>query len=198
MFESLTDKLSNAMRHLRGTAKLSEDNMSEALKEVRAALLSADVHFKVARTFIESVKEKCVGQEVLKSVTPGQQIVKIINDELVSLLGEGETELVREKPLKIMMVGLQGGGKTTISAKLARYLKKEGFDPMLVACDVYRPAAIDQLESVGAQTDVPVYADRAQKKSRRLARLGSITRLKTARTSSSSTRLVVCRSTNRL
>ena len=101
MFESLTDKLSNAMRHLRGTAKLSEDNMSEALKEVRAALLSADVHFKVARTFIESVKEKCVGQEVLKSVTPGQQIVKIINDELVSLLGEGETELLGKSLLKL-------------------------------------------------------------------------------------------------
>ncbi len=172
MFESLTDKLSNAMRHLRGTAKLSEDNMSEALKEVRAALLSADVHFKVARTFIESVKEKCVGQEVLKSVTPGQQIVKIINDELVSLLGEGETELVRKKPLKIMMVGLQGGGKTTTSAKLARYLKKEGFDPMLVACDVYRPAAIDQLESVGAQTDVPVYADRASKEVPKIGQAG--------------------------
>ena len=161
MFESLTDKLSNAMRHLRGTAKLSEDNMSEALKEVRAALLSADVHFKVARAFIESVKEKCVGQEVLKSVTPGQQIVKIINDELTSLLGEGETELVKKKPLKIMMVGLQGGGKTTTSAKLARYLKKDGFDPMLVACDIYRPAAIDQLESVGGQIEVPVYADRS-------------------------------------
>ena len=172
MFESLTDKLSNAMRHLRGTAILSEDNMSEALKEVRAALLSADVHFKVARTFIESVKEKCVGQEVPKSVTPGQQIVKIINDELVSLLGEGETELVREKPLKIMMVGLQGGGKTTTSAKLARYLKKEGFDPMLVACDVYRPAAIDQLESVGAQTDVPVYADRASKEVPKIGQAG--------------------------
>ncbi len=172
MFESLTDKLSNAIRHLRGTAKLSEDNMSEALKEVRAALLSADVHFKVARTFIESVKEKCAGQEVLKSVTPGQQIVKIINDELVSLLGEGETELVREKPLKIMMVGLQGGGKTTTSAKLARYLKKEGFDPMLVACDVYRPAAIDQLESVGAQTDVPVYADRTSKEVPKIGQAG--------------------------
>ena len=163
MFESLTDKLSNAMRHLRGTAQLSEENMSEALKEVRAALLSADVHFKVARTFIESVKEKCVGQEVLKSVTPGQQIVKIINDELVTLLGEGETELTKKKPLKIMMVGLQGGGKTTTSAKLAKFLKKDGFDPMLVACDIYRPAAIDQLESVGAQIEVPVFANRDSK-----------------------------------
>ncbi len=161
MFESLTDKLSNAMRQLRGTAKLTEENMAEALKEVRAALLSADVHFKVARAFIETVKEKCVGQEVLKSVTPGQQIIKIINDELVALLGEGETELSSKRPLKIMMVGLQGGGKTTTSAKIARHLKKEGYNPQLVACDVYRPAAIDQLESVGAQIDVPVYADRS-------------------------------------
>lgn len=161
MFESLTDKLSHAMRQLRGTAKLSEENMSEALKEVRAALLSADVHFKVAREFIESVREKCVGQEVLKSVTPGQQIVKVINDELVRLLGEGETELSTKRPLKIMMVGLQGGGKTTTSAKIAKFLKKEGYNPLLVACDIYRPAAIDQLESVGEQIGVPVFSDRS-------------------------------------
>jgi signal recognition particle subunit SRP54 len=161
MFESLTDKLSHAMRQLRGTAKLSEENMSEALKEVRAALLSADVHFKVAREFIETVKEKCVGQEVLKSVTPGQQIIKIINDELVRLLGEGETELSTNRPLKIMMVGLQGGGKTTTSAKIAKFLKKDGYNPLLVACDIYRPAAIDQLESVGEQIGVPVFSDRS-------------------------------------
>jgi len=161
MFESLTDKLSHAMRQLRGTAKLSEENMSEALKEVRAALLSADVHFKVAREFIETVKEKCVGQEVLKSVTPGQQIIKIINDELVRLLGEGETELSTNRPLKILMVGLQGGGKTTTSAKIAKFLKKEGYNPLLVACDIYRPAAIDQLESVGEQIGVPVFSDRS-------------------------------------
>ena len=161
MFESLTDKLSHAMRQLRGTAKLSEENMSEALKEVRAALLSADVHFKVAREFIETVKEKCVGQEVLKSVTPGQQIIKIINDELVRLLGEGETELSTNRPLKILMVGLQGGGKTTTSAKIAKFLQKEGYNPLLVACDIYRPAAIDQLESVGEQIGVPVFSDRS-------------------------------------
>jgi len=161
MFEILTDKLSHAMRQLRGTAKLSEENMSEALKEVRAALLSADVHFKVAREFIETVKEKCVGQEVLKSVTPGQQIIKIINDELVRLLGEGETELSTNRPLKIMMVGLQGGGKTTTSAKIAKFLKKDGYNPLLVACDIYRPAAIDQLESVGEQIGVPVFSDRS-------------------------------------
>ncbi len=161
MFEILTDKLSHAMRQLRGTAKLSEENMSEALKEVRAALLSADVHFKVAREFIETVKEKCVGQEVLKSVTPGQQIIKIINDELVRLLGEGETELSTNRPLKIMMVGLQGGGKTTTSAKIAKFLIKDGYNPLLVACDIYRPAAIDQLESVGEQIGVPVFSDRS-------------------------------------
>ena len=161
MFESLTDKLSHAMRQLRGAAKLSEENMSEALKEVRAALLSADVHFKVAREFIETVKGKCVGQEVLKSVTPGQQIIKIINDELVRLLGEGETELSTNRPLKILMVGLQGGGKTTTSAKIAKFLKKEGYNPLLVACDIYRPAAIDQLESVGEQIGVPVFSDRS-------------------------------------
>lgn len=160
MFESLTDKLSNAMRHLRGTAKLSEDNMAEALKEVRAALLSADVHFKVTRSFIDRVREACLGQDVLKSVSPGQQIVKIIHDELVTLLGEGATELSSEKPLKIMMVGLQGGGKTTTSAKLAKSLKKEGYSPRLVACDVYRPAAIDQLETVAAQVEVPCFAKR--------------------------------------
>ncbi len=149
------------MRNLKGTAKLSEENMADALNEVRAALLSADVHFKVARSFIETVKEKCVGQEVLKSVTPGQQIVKIINDELVALLGEGETAVSSKHPLKIMMVGLQGGGKTTTSAKIARHLKKDGYKPMLVACDVYRPAAIDQLESLGAQIEVSVHADRS-------------------------------------
>ena len=161
MFESLTDKLSHATRQLRGKAKLSEENMSEALREVRAALLSADVHFKVAREFIETVKGKCVGQEVLKSVTPGQQIIKIINDELARLLGEGETGLSTNRPLKILMVGLQGGGKTTTSAKIAKFLKKEGFNPLLVACDIYRPAAIDQLESVGEQIGVPVFSDRS-------------------------------------
>ena len=164
MFESLTDKLTNAMRHLRGTAKLSEDNMAEALKEVRAALLSADVHFKVARSFMERVSEKCVGQEVLKTVSPGQQIIKIIHDELVALLGEGNTELSKKRPLKIMMVGLQGGGKTTTTAKLARYLKKQGgYKPHLVACDVYRPAAIDQLEAVARQIEVPCFAKRDTK-----------------------------------
>lgn len=160
MFEGLTESLSKALRNLRGMGRLTEENMAEALAEVRKALLSADVHFKVAREFTERVKGQCVGQEVIKSITPGQQIVKIISDELVKLLGEGENSLSTARPLKIMMVGLHGSGKTTTSAKLAALLKKRGYKPALIACDIYRPAAIDQLEALGAQAGVPVYADR--------------------------------------
>ena len=127
MLENLTDKLGSALRDLRGVGKLSEQNMSDALKEVRQALLSADVHFKVAREFVASVKDQCIGQEVLKSVTPGQQVIKIIHDELVKLLGEGATEVEDKKPLRIMMVGLHGSGKTTSSGKLARYLKRKEY-----------------------------------------------------------------------
>jgi signal recognition particle subunit SRP54 len=163
MFEGLTEKLSQSLRNLRGVGKLSEENMAESLKEVRTALLSADVHFRVAREFIERVKEKCIGQEVTKAVSPGQQIIKIINDELVTLLGEGTTELSQKKPLKIMLVGLQGGGKTTTSAKLGRLLKKQGYTPLLAACDIYRPAAIDQLEVLAKQEDLAFYADRDSK-----------------------------------
>lgn len=163
MLETLTDRMTSAIRNLRGVGKLSEENMAEALKEVRTALLSADVHFKVARQFINNVKEKAEGQEVLKSVTPGQQIIKIINDELVGLLGEGTTELVQKKPLRIMMVGLHGAGKTTTSAKLAKRMVKQGYKPALVACDVYRPAAIDQLETLGQREEIPVYTDRDSK-----------------------------------
>ena len=126
MFESLTDKLTSALRNLRGVGKLTDENMAEALKEVRTALLSADVHFKVVREFVERVQQQCAGQEVLKGVTPGQQIVKIIHDELVKLFGEGSTDLSPARPLKIMMVGLHGSGKTTSSAKLGRVLKKRG------------------------------------------------------------------------
>ena len=163
MFESLTESLSNAFRNLRGMGKLTEENMADALAEVRKALLSADVHFKVAREFTERVKQQCIGREVIKSITPAQQIVKIINDELVALLGGGENSLSPVRPLKIMMVGLHGSGKTTTSAKLAALLKKQGYSPALVACDVYRPAAIDQLEALGRQAGVPVYSDRAEK-----------------------------------
>ncbi len=163
MFESLTEKLGQAMRNLRGVGTLSEENMEAALKEVRTALLSADVHFKVAREFIERVKAACVGQEVIKSVTPGQQVIKIIHDELVDLLGEGSTGLSQKKPLKIMLVGLQGGGKTTTAAKLGRLLQKKGYAPMLAACDIYRPAAIDQLEVLAKQETLAFFADRTSR-----------------------------------
>lgn len=163
MFESLTEKLTGALRNLRGVGQLSEANMADALKEVRAALLAADVHFKVAREFIDKVQVQCVGQEVLKSVSPGQQIVKIIHDELVKLLGEGATELSPTRPLKIMMVGLHGSGKTTSTAKLGKLLKKKGARPFVVACDVYRPAAIDQLEILAKQEELGFYSDRISK-----------------------------------
>jgi signal recognition particle subunit SRP54 len=163
MFESLTDKLSTALRNLRGVGKLSEDNMATALAEVRSALLSADVHFKVAREFVERVQAQCDGQEVLKGVTPGQQVVKIIHDELVRLLGEGSTALSSARPLKVMMVGLHGSGKTTSTAKLGRLLKKRGYRPFAVACDVQRPAAIDQLEILAGQEELGFYCDRQSK-----------------------------------
>jgi len=163
MFESLTDKLSHALRNLRGVGKLTEENMAEALKEVRTALLGADVHFKVAREFVERVQTQCVGQEVLKGVTPGQQIVKIIHDELVRLLGEGATALSGARPLRILMVGLHGSGKTTSTVKLARLLKKRGYRPLVAACDIYRPAAIDQLEILARQEEITFYADRDSK-----------------------------------
>ena len=172
MFETLTDKLSKTLRNLRGVGKLSEDNISDALGEVRKALLSADVHFKTAREFVEEVKVACLGQDVLKSVSPGQQVVKIIHDELVKLLGEGTTGLREDKPLRVLMVGLHGAGKTTTSAKLAKRMAKNGRTPMLVACDVYRPAAIDQLEFLAKQENFSCYLDRENKDVPSIARAG--------------------------
>ena len=172
MFETLTDKLSKTLRNLRGVGKLSEDNISDALGEVRKALLSADVHFKTAREFVEEVKVACLGQDVLKSVSPGQQVVKIIHDELVKLLGEGTTGLKEDQPLRVLMVGLHGAGKTTTSAKLAKRMAKNGRTPMLVACDVYRPAAIDQLEFLAKQENFPCYLDRENKDVPSIARAG--------------------------
>ena len=172
MFESLTDKLSRTLRNLRGVGKLTEENISEALGEVRKALLSADVHFRTAREFIDEVKDACLGQEVLKSVSPGQQVIKIIHDELVKLLGEGTTQLREDRPLRILMVGLHGAGKTTTSAKLAKRLARDGRAPMLVACDVYRPAAIDQLEILAKQEEFPCYLDRESKDVPAIARAG--------------------------
>ena len=161
MFEGLTERLGKTFRDLAGIGKLTESNMADALKEVRSALLSADVHFKVAREFIEKVRESCVGQDVTKAVSPGQQVVKIINDELVELLGGESPPPLSKKPLKVMMVGLHGSGKTTSSAKLAKLLsKKGGYRPMLVGCDIYRPAAIDQLEILAGNEEFLFYGDR--------------------------------------
>lgn len=163
MFENLTDRLTSTIRNLRGVGKLSEENMAEALKEVHSALLSADVNFKVANDFIKQVKEDCYGQEVVKSVSPGQQFIKIINDNLIVMLGEGSGQLNESKPLRIMMVGLHGSGKTTSSVKLAYALKKKGYQVGMVACDVYRPAAIDQLEALSKREGFPVYTERTTK-----------------------------------
>ncbi len=160
MFESLSEKLGQALRNLRGVGRLTEENMAETLQEVRTALLSADVHFRVAREFVERVQAQCAGQDVLKGVTPGQQITKIIHDELVSLLGEGATSLSGARPLKILLVGLHGAGKTTSAAKLGRLLKKRGYRPWLVGGDVYRPAAIDQLEILAKAEELGFYANR--------------------------------------
>src|SRR5271170_6268919 len=143
MFDSLSGKLQNAFRNLRGLGKISEGNASDALREVRMALLEADVNFKVARDFIERVKTKALGQEVIVSIHPGQQIIKVIHDELVELLGSSNAALnLSGNPACVMMVGLHGSGKTTSSAKLALLLHKQGRTPLLVAADVYRPAAM--------------------------------------------------------
>lgn len=164
MFENLTDRMTNALRNLRGLGKISESNIAEALADVRTALLSADVHFRVAREFCDRVKEACLGQNVLAGVAPGQMAVKIIHDELVRLLGENSAQFSPARPLKVMLVGLHGSGKTTSAGKLARYLRAHGnYRPALVACDVYRPAAIDQLETLAAATETPFYCDRASK-----------------------------------
>lgn len=164
MFENLTDRMTSALRNLRGLGKISESNIADALADVRTALLSADVHFRVAREFCDRVKEACLGQNVLVSVTPGQMAVKIIHDELVKLLGENSTQFSKARPLKIMLVGLHGSGKTTSAGKLARYLRSHGnYRPALVACDVYRPAAIDQLETLAKSTGTPFYCDRDSK-----------------------------------
>src|SRR5512141_2158218 len=163
MFDSLSGKLQNAFRNLRGLGKISESNVGEALREVRLALLEADVNFKVARDFIERVKTKALGQEVVQSIQPGQQIVKIIHDELVELLGSANASLALSgSPSCIMMVGLNGSGKTTSSGKLARLLHKQARTPLLVAADVYRPAAMDQLATRGQQLGMPVFVKKGE------------------------------------
>src|SRR6266852_6015508 len=171
MFDSLSGKLQNAFRNLRGLGKISEDNVGESLREVRQALLEADVNFKVARDFIERVTAKAIGQEVAQSIQPGQQIIKIIHDELVELLGSANAGLqLSGNPSCVLLVGLHGSGKTTSSAKLGRLLLKQGRTPLLVAADVYRPAAMDQLEKLGQQAQVPVYLHRRETDVLKIAR----------------------------
>ena len=161
MFSRLSDKLQDVFKDLRGHGRISEQNVSDAMREVRMALLEADVHFQVAKDFIARVKEKALGEEVLRSVTPGQQIVKIFQDELTTLLGGDAVPLNLDKPARILVVGLNGAGKTTSSAKLARWLKSQGKSPLLIACDLYRPAAIAQLATLGEQISVPVFQPKA-------------------------------------
>jgi signal recognition particle subunit SRP54 len=171
MFDSLTNKLQKVFKDLRGLGKISESNVSDSLREVRMALLEADVNFKVARDFIERVKEKSLGAEVIQSVQPGQQIVKIIYDELVALLGSENAALnLTGSPASILMCGLHGSGKTTSSGKLARLLAKQARTPLLVAADVYRPAAMDQLATLGKQIDVPVFVKKGETDVLKIAR----------------------------
>ena len=160
-FEGLSERLQEITRKLSGKARISEGDLKEVLREVKLALLEADVNYKIVKDFVKVIEEKAIGQDVLKSLTPGQQVVKIVKDELVSLLGGEESKInfTPNPPTVIMLVGLQGSGKTTTAGKLANIIRKQGKKPLLVACDVYRPAAIKQLQVVGKQLDIPVYVN---------------------------------------
>ena len=161
MLDALSDKLHDVFKKLRGEATLTENNIQEAMREIRLALLEADVNLEVVRSFIDKVRQDCLGKDVVRSISPGQQVVKIVNDRLVELLGSQQAELnLARSPTVIMMVGLHGSGKTTTSAKLAKMLKKQRKSVLMAAADVYRPAAIDQLEFLGNEIGVPVYAER--------------------------------------
>src|SRR5688572_2866820 len=165
MFESLSDKLNGVFTRLGRKGKLTEQDVDEALREVRIALLEADVNFRVVRSFVAAVREKAVGEEVLRGLNPAQQVIKVVNDQLVEMLGGGLTRLTvsPSPPTTIMLVGLQGSGKTTTSGKLALQLRRSGNRPLLVACDPYRPAAVRQLQTLGKQIDIPVFADERKK-----------------------------------
>jgi signal recognition particle subunit SRP54 len=165
MLDSLTNRLTGILDRLRGFGRLTEENIQEALREVRVALLEADVNFKVVKGFIDRVRVKAVGQDVLQSLTPGQQVVKVVRDELVELLGGSAHRLAMapHPPTVVMLVGLQGSGKTTSAAKLARHFQKQGQHPLLAAADVYRPAAVDQLKTLGAQLGIPVVGEATQR-----------------------------------
>ena len=159
MFELLTEKLSRIFKELKGRGILSEKNIQEALREIRLALLEADVNYKVVKNLIEEIKQRALGQEVLESLTPGQQVIKIVNEELIKLMGEGRRDLNLngKKPLSLLLVGLQGSGKTTTAGKLANYLRKKGYNPYLVPVDTQRPAAIEQLWKIGEELNIPVH-----------------------------------------
>ena len=161
MFESLSDKLQNVMKKLKGQTRITEKDLKDMLREVKFALLEADVNYKVVKDFIANIEQKALGKSVMKSLTPGQQVVKIVKDELVELLGSGESKLniAANPPTIIMLVGLQGSGKTTLAGKIANYLRKQGKKPLMVACDVYRPAAISQLQTLGKSLNVDVYSE---------------------------------------
>lgn len=164
-FEGLSERLQNITRKLTGKARINESDLKEVLREVKLALLEADVNYKIVKDFTKTVEEKSIGQDVLKSLTPGQQVIKIVRDELTSLLGGTESKInfTPNPPTVIMLVGLQGSGKTTTAGKLANRIRKQGKKPLLVACDVYRPAAIKQLQVVGKQLDIPVYSNETTK-----------------------------------
>jgi signal recognition particle subunit SRP54 len=159
VFEGLSDKLQNLMKKMKGSVRVSEKDVKEMMREVKLALLEADVNFKVVKDFVNSITERAVGQDVLESLTPGQQVVKIVHEELIKLMGSVPSKLTYSPapPTVYMMVGLQGSGKTTTSGKLANLLRKDGKRPLLVACDVYRPAAVKQLQVVGGQLNIPVF-----------------------------------------
>ena len=164
-FDGLSSRLQEITRKLKGKARITESDLKEVLREVKLALLEADVNYKIVKEFVKVIEEKALGQDVLKSLTPGQQVVKIVKDELVALLGGEESKIsfTPNPPTVIMLVGLQGSGKTTTAGKLANIIRKQGKKPLLVACDVYRPAAIKQLQVVGKQLDIPVYANETTK-----------------------------------
>ena len=164
-FEGLSSRLQEITRKIRGKARITESDLKEMLREVKLALLEADVNYKIVKEFISTIQEKALGQDVMKSLTPGQQVVKIVKDELVNLLGEKESKVnfTPNPPTIIMLVGLQGSGKTTTAGKLANLFRKQGKKPLLVACDIYRPAAIKQLQVVGAQLNIPVYSNENSK-----------------------------------
>lgn len=173
-FEGLSSRLQEITRKIRGKARITESDLKEMLREVKLALLEADVNYKIVKEFIATIQEKALGQDVIKSLTPGQQVVKIVKDEMIELLGGTESKIhfTPNPPTIIMLVGLQGSGKTTTAGKLANLLRKQGKKPLLVACDVYRPAAIKQLQVVGGQLNIPVYANENSKDVVKIARQG--------------------------